>query len=166
MLRWFLDWRRRHAARRDRAIFKYWDGTRTRAVDPMVVYRVLACHPTFIWRDHPRQVERDHDALRITLGAIRDAFDVKPLSADGKHGISEGETLGLLVQFSEFLESAKKNTNSFLILPPPTVRTSSTPISEPITKSDSASSSTQPEPKPDMAEASSLESSPPLETLP
>ena len=166
MLQSFLDWRRRRAARRDRAIFRYWDGTRTRAVDPMVVYRVLACHPRFIWRDHPRQVERDHDALRITLEAIREAFDVRPLTADGSKGISEGETIGLLVKFSEFLESAKKNTSSYLILPPPMVRASLMTNSEPVTKSDSDSSSTPPEPKPDTAAASFSESSPPSETLP
>ena len=166
MFGWLRDWRRRKAARTSRAIFKFWDGTRTRAVDPMVAYRSLACHPTFIWTQHPKHVERDHDALTTTLTAIRDAFGVTPLLPDGNAGLSEGETLELLVSFSDYLARAKKNINSFLILPPPMERKSSMPNSEPITKSDSDSSSIPPEPKPAAVEASSSESLPPSETPP
>jgi hypothetical protein len=162
----FKDWRRRRNAQKNRAIFQYWDGRKTRHADPMQIYRELACHPTFIWSQHPQQVERDYDALRITLAALREVFHVFPLSKDGKSGLSDGETLGLLIQFAEFIDLAKKNTSNLLILPPPTVRASSTPISEPATKSDSDSSSTPNEPKPDVAEASESESSLPSENLP
>ncbi len=165
LLQMLKDWLRRRAGA-SRAIFQYWDGHATRAIDPMVAYRILACHPTFIWREHPKQIERDHAALAVTLQAVRDAFEIKPLTTDGGHGLSEGETLDLFVRFSEFLEHAKKNTSSYLILPPPTERPSSRPIKEETMKPSSDSGSTSVEPKPEKPAESPAESSPLSESLP
>lgn len=161
MLRVLRDWFRRRAAASRRAIFPFWDGRRTRSIDPMVAYRALATHPQFIWRDHPRYLERDHEALRITLAAVRETFALQPLD---RGGLTDAETLELFLAFCEFLDVAKKNTSSWLILPPPTERASSVPISSTITKSASDSSSTAPEPTSAVVEASPPESSPPTDS--
>lgn len=165
-LQGLVNWFRRKRGENERTIFRYSDGRSNRAIDPMTAYRLLATHPTFIWRDHPRRLERDQEALQITLQAVRDTFGVSPLSTDGRSGLSEEETLGLLLKFSVYLETVKKNGNHLLILPPPTARTSSPKISSPITKSDSVSGSTSPEQKPVEVEASPQVFSPPSDSQP
>lgn len=121
----------RVARRRDRqrAIFRYWDGTRERGADPAVVYRAFVSHPTFNWETHPVLIDTgDKEALTITLGAIREVFGVAAWSEDG-HGNSSGltdwETIDLLIQFNHYIGGLKKSTSPTLTSPPPTVQPSS-----------------------------------------
>ena len=42
--------------------FTFHDGQAKRTVDPMVVFRILRRHPTFVWDQHPKEIARDHNA--------------------------------------------------------------------------------------------------------
>lgn len=109
---------------RQRAIFRYWDGTRERGADPAVVYRALVSHPTFDWETHPVLIDTgDKDALAITLGAIREVFGVVAWAEDNdgrSTGLTDWETIDLLIQFNWYLGGLKKSTSPTPTLPPPT----------------------------------------------
>lgn len=98
--------------KRRRGIFRYWDGERPRAADPLVVLQFFAKHPTFRLDHHPAfAAEGDVDAQRITVVAVREAFGATPYSFDGfgDHGLTDEETMELLSAFAEYLNALKKN---------------------------------------------------------
>lgn len=110
MFGWFKRWR----MNRGRAIFRFWDGQRDRAADPLVVFRALLEHPEFDWEKTPLLLEIDDpkisgDALRVTADAVRKAFGVRDL-LDG--GLTEGECTQLLIQFTAYIGALKKSTSS------------------------------------------------------
>lgn len=103
----------------DRAIFRFHDGRRWRAVDPLVVYRALDAHPTFNWSSDPLLIERDDDeALQRCVTAVRDAFGL-PLF-DGKHGLTESECYALLQDFTGYVGYVKKKRDTLPTSPEPT----------------------------------------------
>lgn len=151
-----LNWIRRTLSNRRRAIFRFWDGTRWRAIDPMVAYRGLDAHAEFSWEEHPLLIEAALDgqlatdpgvtrvaweALGITAAAVRDVFAIPVF--DGRRGLTEEELLNLLCDFSEYVRGVKKN-----ISPPPISRqpTGPGPSSESIKSADSESGSIDTEP--------------------
>jgi hypothetical protein len=119
-------WKRFTARRRQRqrAIFRYWDGQRERAIDPAVAYRGLQTHPKYDPRKHPALAEAgDLESLDIMLGAIREVFGLSPLVQDEQgreRGLTDRETLDLVLEFNDFLLGLKKSTSPTPISPPPT----------------------------------------------
>lgn len=124
-----LNFIRRIYANRQRAIFRFWDGTRKRGVDPILVVRALESHPEFNWEVDPQLIEMedaDREAADGAFARIADATRMAfgiPLF-DGKHGLTEGELLNLLGFFVGYLNALKKNTSTPLTSPEPTASAS------------------------------------------
>lgn len=113
---------------RRRAIFRYWDGSRDRSIDPMVPYRRLISHEEFNWETTPILIEQDDEkvsseALRVTALAVREAFEVPIHGASG--GLTEWECLELLQAFVFSMMGLKKSTNRGVTLQEPTEPASS-----------------------------------------
>jgi hypothetical protein len=101
-----IRWRRR----RRREIFRYFDGHRMRAIDPLVAIRELNQHPTFLWsRDVALACEGDAGATRSCVTAVIDVFGAHPLDATGD-GLTDEETLAVLSEFMQYLDGLKKST--------------------------------------------------------
>lgn len=111
---WFRLWLwvQRQLGADPRTIFRFWDGRRWRAVDPIPVYRALCETPGF----HPEESLEalrgpDEslvlDATKTVSEAVRSAFDIKPLDAGG---LTETECLSLYADFREYLGPLKKST--------------------------------------------------------
>lgn len=138
--------------RRTREIFRFWDGRRWRYADPLAVARALENNERFDWTTHPALTATgDLDALKVTADAVREAFAL-PLF-DGRHGLTEGECLSLLADFTDYLDSLKKNTSPSPMWP---VSTASDDPSPTKSSSDSGSTVTEatPEPLPESGTAS------------
>jgi hypothetical protein len=101
----------RRRAERQRQIFRYFDGVRRRGIDPIAAYRALASDPDFRYDLHVQGcLEGDLESIQITLAAVRRTFDVRPWNEATERGLTEEETLELLPQFYDYMESLKKNT--------------------------------------------------------
>ena len=78
-----------------RQIFPYRDGTRRRLADPLRILRAIDDHPTWRPATHLGLMAYDspmgREAQAVTLAAIREIFDVRPLADDGS-----GLTLSLI----------------------------------------------------------------------
>lgn len=159
MLSFLENWWRGRRQQRRRAIFRYWDGRAFRTADPLAVYRLLATHPKFDWERHPREIdEGDAEATDTTLSAVREVFGVQMFDAATRRGLTEAETLNLLIEFVNYLGLLKKS-----IRLPPILRRATGPAYSPqtnarTTNSMSDSGSTSPEPKADTVAASVSES--------
>ncbi len=150
MLSWFSNWWRRRRDLRRRAIFRYWDGRAFRAADPLAVYRKLATHSRFDWERHPKEIDAgDAEATETTLAAVREVFRVTPFDTLKRTGLTEAETLTLLIDFVGYLGLLKKSIRLPPISRRPTVPASSPTTNEPTTSATSDSGSTSPELKAD-----------------
>lgn len=127
----------RWLANRRRRVFGFHDGSRRRWVDPVRVHSALeeACpdFPTLLQLllDDPGMVPsgpvRDSltagqkDAAKKLVAGIRSAFGVKPLSdVDGSiSGLTEPETVRLLMDFLGWLASAAEDAKVFPDSPGP-----------------------------------------------
>ena len=117
MFNWLLQKRRR--------IFRFWDGSRWRAVDPLRAWRLLWNHPTCSPEKdfgpatgaHPDKFEPD--AQDRVLGMIQDMFGVKPWSEDTP-GLTIDETLNLLWDFIRYMNDLKKKPNTTPTMSAPT----------------------------------------------
>ena len=142
-----------------REIFSFWDGMRTRKADPVVLYRGMATHPEYnLERDVPATADGDPAAHRLTVQVVREVFGVKPWT-EGEDGLTERETVDLLWQFNDYLESLKKSTS-----PNPTLRPATEPPSSDQgspTSAESDSGSTSAEAKSDSPTESSVLSAAP-----
>ncbi len=96
-----------------RDIFCYWDGRSHRRIDPMVVYRRVQSHPTYNAEIHPALAESgDFNAFTIMVNATRDVLDVKPFDEATGKGLTESETVQLMVQFADFTMDQKKSIST------------------------------------------------------
>ena len=114
-----------------REIFRYWNGTRKRGVDPLAALRTLLTHPEFNAETDPALAEAgDPEASARALGAIRSAFQVAAWSEDdagNQSGMTERETMAILYEFQDYIETLKKNISQPLTSPPATDSTASAP---------------------------------------
>lgn len=122
---------------RSRKIFRFNDGRRVRAVDPVAAALALKEHPTYLRKHLFDSMRGDVDAQRIVAQAACDVFDVKPLDANGR-GLSMTERIELVMGFDLYLSALKKNSVAFPTSPSSTVPTSE-PSTEAITPATSAS---------------------------
>ena len=115
---------------RRRDVYEYWDGEQVRAIDPLMAYRALLAHPKFDWDVHPAMIDNmDSEiseirreavaASEVTCNAIRDVFGLSPWT-ENQPGLTESETIRVLVMFVDWLVGQKKNTSHSQISPEPT----------------------------------------------
>ena len=125
MLTWLLNWLHNRSREQSRAIFRFWDGKRTRSVDPMKVWCLLLDDPAYLMDKHNVLIDAgDLEAQGIAIAAVRRAFGVTAYE-QGKGGLTHTETLSLLLAFFLYLEELKKSTDPTPISPPPTASASS-----------------------------------------
>lgn len=137
---WFLNLLRRRLWSRSRNIFEYFDGNRLRRIDPAAAVRSLETSDDFDWENDPGLIEfGDQKALNRTVEAVRKAFGVEPLNESSTIGLTESETIELLISFTQWLEFQKKSGSGLLILPASTASASSG--SESVTSVNSGSGS-------------------------
>ena len=134
----------------ERFIYRYFDGTKTVAVDPLPVYkRIMAVGPELtvdakVSRSASKEASKAHDGL---ISKIRVIFDLKPLS-DG--GLTEIEACTLLDHFLSYCDALKKNINPPPTSPPGTLPpTPPSPVGNPPTLNGSDSGSIAAEPSTD-----------------
>ena len=111
----------------------------------MVATRLLESHEQFEWETTPKLIDApdrkiSDEAAAITADAVRLAFGISEY--DGRAGLTEGELISLLIDFSVFLSDVKKNTSDSLISPESSGSPSSPGESEDSTSSNSPSGST------------------------
>jgi hypothetical protein len=126
----------------DRAIFRYLNGNAKVGIDPVVALRMLKEDPALLVDEHPRAaIKGDDEAIRICVSATRNVFGLKPFSQiNGRDcGTTDAEALATLIQFGQYLDTLKKNSNGPPISPPLAVPTAS---ENSTTNSASASGST------------------------
>lgn len=129
-----LGWFRRWLHNRRRMIYRFWDGTRYRAVDPIDIHLKLQSHPTYNAQRHLREIdEGDVESTRVTCQAVQDVFCVQPYNSNTKRGLTVGEQLGLLADFYFWIEDQKKSISHSLTPPLSTELEASPTSSEPTT---------------------------------
>lgn len=106
-----------------RKIFRYSNGQREIAADPLEVLRKLRQHPcdfdkTETLRRESNDEKLCEEAWLELVAATRDVFGIQPLDVDG-HGLTEEETYGVLDDFGLFLDSLKKSIDLKPTSPPP-----------------------------------------------
>jgi hypothetical protein len=102
--------------KRKRLLFRFWDGEKSRAADPLSLLRNLDLHQTFnLENSIPLIAKGDSKTIGEAILAIREVFGVKAWS-ESQPGLTEGETVDLLFSFLEFNQVLKKN-----IVPTPTL---------------------------------------------
>src|SRR5207248_1369652 len=86
--------------RRERTIFRYWDGTRQRLGDPLAIHRQLLEVPGLEETAKVGEVPTVEGvkARGELAAAVRQAFGIAPLEAGG---LLESECLDLFVRFGE-----------------------------------------------------------------
>lgn len=104
---------------KDRQIYKYHDGNSEVLGDPVSISRhflvdiqAQGYDPEQLFKtisEPANDIKRYSEAMDTLLPAIRQAFNVKPLSHGG---LTEGETLNLLADFLSFQANLKKNTET------------------------------------------------------
>ena len=108
-MQWIKQWAERRRLRQ-RALFQYRDGTRTRYADPAVVWRAILNHPRYDFSAVSKLAgvgqEPEHSQL---LEIVADAFRVQRWNEVDRSGLTEWELLELLGQFDRYLEALKKN---------------------------------------------------------
>lgn len=116
---------------RERCIFRYWDGSRQVAADPLQIQAALLEVPDIDadTRLACLQSEAAQGEARKAFGRLveklRPVFGVEAFRTDdaGKeHGLTSAETVDLLRQFSAFMADLKKKAD--------TLRTSATPTAQ------------------------------------
>lgn len=125
---------------RARPIFRYFDGSAWRSIDPMRAFRAIKSHPTYNAETHPVLIDMgDFDALDCMLGCAREVFGVQEFNEQTGKGLTQVETVNLMVRFNQFLGLVKKNTKLPQTLPPATASES---LAESPTNNGSACTST------------------------
>lgn len=92
MFRWLKRWLL------GRKIFEFFDGTKHRRVDPMLIYRKMIAHPEWSFQNEGRDLQIwDSEAWGKTAELIREIFDIPKY--DGAVGLTEEELLDLFTSF-------------------------------------------------------------------
>lgn len=136
MLRLLRQW----LWRQRRLIFRFNNGSKIVAVDPISIAIAIHEHPQFLPRHLREAADGDREAQTIVANAACDVFDVTRF--DGyKTGLTVAERIELMMAFDTYLHALKKNTVHSLTLPINTASTSPT-SSAPTTNDTSGCGST------------------------
>jgi broad specificity phosphatase PhoE len=130
----------------NRNIYRFWDGTRERGIDPVRALREMYADKEFVPEKHyDAAVEGDLEATAVTLRMVHRVFGLQPYreTDSSEVGLTDQESLEVLFGLAEYLETLKKNGNGQQTLPdvtePPPLGASTTRG-----KLDSGSTSTEP----------------------
>jgi hypothetical protein len=94
-------------------MFRFNDGLKVRAVDPIEVLSSLNAHPEFRLDTHPRQAKNGNPyGIRVCLDAIQSAFGVQKYSSPKQPGLTTVEMLALLDAFQVYCLRQKKSTEA------------------------------------------------------
>lgn len=143
-----------------RKIYRYWNGTKEVCADPMRLSQRLMS-------DYPKESTLEHDykllqidkpesieALARIAQCARNVFRLAEIDDDG-NGVTDEEAIMILVDFSGYLDSVKKNMYVMPTLPKSTVPTSCDGEANQTTKPISVSGSTETVPLPAVPSVSS-----------
>ena len=123
-----------------RSIFKYWNGSSTVGIDPLLVEERLDTDPAWVANKHPALATTgDLTAFNICVAAYARAFGISVY--DGSTGLTRAEIFELMSTFDLYMWSLKKSTSDLAIPAEPTDATSSN-SSDPITSDTSDCTST------------------------
>lgn len=104
-----------------RAIFRYWDGVRNVACDPVAAMIAIETDPEFRLDQHPQQVDEGNgEAAQITCRMVGRVFNLSDFDPATGKGLTVAERLALFSAFGEYVEALKKNGEPFLTPPPAT----------------------------------------------
>ncbi len=99
----------------DRFIYTFWDGSRTRKIDPMEVQNTLNTIPDFDldldFKMATAELIPDKEkakALQRVISAIRKAFGIEPYCDSPESGLTGGECMSVFVDFAQFIDELKK----------------------------------------------------------
>jgi hypothetical protein len=118
-----LTWIRTKIWKRRRLIFRFHDGRRIRAIDPVEVAIALHSHPVFLYRHLSEAADGDFEAQRIVAQTACDVFGVSSVAEDEHYGLTVAERIELVMSFDLYLMELKKNTAVSLTSAPSTVST-------------------------------------------
>ena len=120
MFRWLKTWLFERRARRERLLFRVFDGRRIKSLDPWQIWRDLRDDPNF-------DIETGMDLVRVAqepetthcLNAIARAFYVSRFDPHSGTGLTDAELFAVLDEYLEFCEVLQKKTNGGPISSPP-----------------------------------------------
>jgi hypothetical protein len=105
----------------ERLLFRYWDGTRARAIDPFRVYREIRSDKTVDLESIGPQVDAwEEPATGLMLDMICRVFGVKRYDDATGEGLTDPELLNLFGDVNDYLDWVKKKHNPGPTLPPST----------------------------------------------
>lgn len=109
MLGFLRKWR----ANRNRRIFRFWDGTQFRRMDPLEIMSAIETDPEFNPAVHCELVDAgDRDSTLILVNMVSRAFQVPAF--DGTAGLTIRERIDLYQEFGTWVGALKKNIASKL----------------------------------------------------
>lgn len=105
--------KKKRATRPDRLIFKFWDGSRDRKIDPLEVQSALTSIDDFDLDTDMKLAQTSGpgatDALRRVISAVQCAFRVVPYDEGPPEvGLTGAECMTLLFDFAHFVADLKK----------------------------------------------------------
>jgi hypothetical protein len=109
----FLKWWRG----RKRQIFRYFDGSKMRAKDPIAVMEDIASDQTFRPGIHTMLLEKgDPEAIEVTIQMTVRVFGIQLWDEETEAGLTRVEVLNLMFRFGVFVDDLKKKYECFPIL--------------------------------------------------
>lgn len=102
---------RARARQRARALFGFWDGFRTKHVDPYQVHRRLHTHPDLpSFADYANLFDQgvEPEATQF-ITAIADTFGIQRWDDAKQTGLTDIEIVGILNDFYNWMDGVKKN---------------------------------------------------------
>jgi hypothetical protein len=112
MLSWLRAWKERRRLR-GRLLFRFWDGTQIRRIDPfLVIRRYPALSDGIGEAEYEAAMAGKEPATTRVLGMIGELFGVKTWDEATATGMTSWEMLRLLREFEAWMEAVKKNTTN------------------------------------------------------
>ncbi len=91
-------------------VFRYWDGSTYREVDPFVIGIAYYEDEEYDSDKHPKLAAAgDTDALAVTERAARRIFELPPWDEATATGLTGLDVINVHVEYWDFVEDVKKN---------------------------------------------------------
>jgi hypothetical protein len=94
--------------KRNRILFEFFDGTRTRKEDPLPLWRALWAHPDFGEDVVQDAAEGEVKAGSLLVQILRDVFGLTPFTGNPDSGLSEIECYDVFESFIVLMDRIKK----------------------------------------------------------
>lgn len=121
-------------------MFRFWDGTGWRSIDPWRTWRAVQNCKTFSFANQLFLVDAGEDQeTNACIAALCEIFDVKQF--DGTAGLTDWEILSLYLALSDYLDALKKNTSPGPTSSQPSATESGASPASPIAATNSSSDS-------------------------